>query len=60
MYERFQELLDRDEKTAYQVAKETGVSTSTLTSWKQGKYTPKVNKLKAIADYFGVKVEFFL
>ena len=45
--------------TAYRVAKETGVTTATLTSWKQGKYTPKREKLQKIADYFGVSVEYF-
>ncbi|MDK8189002.1 helix-turn-helix transcriptional regulator [Paenibacillus sp. UMB7766-LJ446] len=60
MYEKFQVLLDREQKTAYRVAKDTGVTTATLTSWKKGKYTPKVNKLKVLADYFGVSVDYFL
>ena len=60
MYEKFAELLEQNNVTAYQVAKATGVATATLTEWKKGTYTPKVDKLKAIADYFGVGIEYFL
>lgn len=60
MYEKFAELLEKTNKTAYQVSRETGISTSTLTNWKQGKYTPKVDKLKILANYFGVSIEYFL
>lgn len=59
MYEKFQELLDSKGVTAYKVAKATGVSTATLTSWKQGKYSPKREKLQKIADYFGVSIDYF-
>ena len=57
MYKKFAELLEKTGKTPYRVAKDTGISTATLTSWKQGEYTPKVNKLKILADYFGVPLE---
>ena len=60
MYERFEELLKDTGKTAYKVSKDTGISTATLTSWKQGKYTPKPDKLKLIADYFGVQIEYLI
>lgn len=60
MYGKFAELLEKNNKTAYQVSKDTGVSTATLTNWKQGKYRPKVEKLMILADYFGVSVEYFL
>ena len=59
MYKKFEELLKKNNVTAYRVAKETGVTTATLTSWKQGKYTPKMEKLQKIADYFGVTTEYF-
>lgn len=42
------------------VSAATGISTATLTSWKQGKYTPKPDKLQKIADYFGVSLEYLL
>lgn len=58
-YEIFEKLCEKKGITAYRVSKETGVTTATLTSWKQGKYTPKREKLQKIADYFGVTVEYF-
>lgn len=60
MYEYFQNLLDKYGVTAYKVAKETGVTTATLTNWKHGKYTPKPDKLQKIADYFGVPLSYLL
>lgn len=60
VYEKFAALLDKTNKTAYQVSKDTGVSTSTLSNWKNGNYVPKVDKLKILADYFGVSIEYFL
>ena len=60
MYEIFEQLLSKYGVTAYRVAKETGITTATLTNWKQGKYTPKQDKLQKIADYFGVTVEYLM
>jgi transcriptional regulator with XRE-family HTH domain len=60
MYNIFEELLKEHDVTPYRVAKETGVTTATFTSWKQGKYTPKQDKLQKIADYFDVSVEYLL
>ncbi|OPG98650.1 transcriptional regulator [Chryseobacterium mucoviscidosis] len=60
MYKKFLILLESSGKTPYQVAKDTGVSTATLTNWKQGNYQPKIPKLKTLADYFGVTVDYFL
>lgn len=60
MYEKFLVLLEQSGKTSYQVSKDTGVSTATLTNWKQGRYKPKTDKLKILADYFGVTVDYFL
>ena len=59
MYEVFEKLLAERGVTAYQVAQATGVSTSTLTAWKNGDYTPKAKKIMAIADYFGVPLDLF-
>ena len=60
MYEKLQALLDKTNKTAYQIAQETGLSTATLSNWKNGNYVPKVDKIKILADYFGVSIEYFL
>jgi transcriptional regulator with XRE-family HTH domain len=59
MYEKFEKLLEERGVTAYRVAKDTGINTATFTSWKQGKYTPKQDKLQTIADYFGKPLEYF-
>lgn len=60
MYEKFLILLEESNKTAYQVSKNTGISQSVLSDWKRGRSKPKVDKLKILADYFGVSIEYFL
>lgn len=60
MYEKFQKLLMNSGKTAYRVAKETGLSPTVFSDWKRGKSNPKIDKLKILADYFGVPIEYFL
>lgn len=60
MYEIFEELLEEQGLTAYKVAKMTGVSTATLTSWKQGKYVPKPDKMQKIADCLGVRLDYLM
>lgn len=58
MYEKFEELLIKYETTAYRVSKDTGITSSTFTDWKNGRSKPKAEKLKKIADYFGVSLEY--
>lgn len=60
MYEKFAELLGKSNKTAYQIAKDTGIAQSVLSDWKTGRSKPKADKLKILADYFGVSIEYFL
>lgn len=60
MYEKFAELLDKTNKTAYKVSKDTGIAQSILSAWKMGISKPKADKLKILADYFGVPIEYFL
>lgn len=60
MYKKFEKLLNERNITAYQVATETGIAQATLTEWKNGTYTPKVDKLMKIADFFEVPLEYFL
>lgn len=57
MYEKYAKLRDERHMTDYRVAKETGISTATLTQWKHGRSTPKVDKMLKIANLFGVKLE---
>ncbi|MDF2485687.1 MAG: helix-turn-helix protein [Herbinix sp.] len=58
MYDIFDQLLQRYNVTAYKVGKETGIASSTFTDWKNGKSSPKNEKLKLIADFFGVSVDY--
>lgn len=57
-YEVFDRLCKIRGVTAYQVAKETGVSTATLSSWKTGRYVPKGEKLQKLAEYFNVTAHY--
>ncbi len=57
MYEIFEALLAERGVTAYQVAKATGISTGSLSDWKNGRSSPKVEKLQKIAAYFGVSMD---
>lgn len=59
MYEKYVALRDEKGVTDYRVAMETGVTKSTFSDWKSGRSVPKLDKLLAIAKYFGVPVEYF-
>lgn len=60
MYEIFAKLLKEKDVTPYQVSKATGVAQSSLSDWKNGRSKPKYEKMLAIADYFGVSVDYLL
>lgn len=59
-YQRYRLLADERNLSDYRVAKEVGIAQETLSSWKNGKYIPKREKLELIADYFDVDVDFFI
>ena len=48
MYKKYAELRDKTGVTDYEVGKQTGIATSTLSNWKAGRYNPKTEKLKKI------------
>ena len=60
MYKRYVALRDKKGVTDYHVSKDTGIPKSTFSEWKSGRSKPKVEKLKILADYFGVDVGYFL
>lgn len=60
MYSIFEQLLKERGVTVYRVSKETGISQTTFIEWRQGKYTPKADKMQKIADYFDVSVDYLL
>ena len=59
-YQIFEELLKINKTTVYRVSKDTGIAPSTLSDWKNGRSTPKTEKIKLIADYFGVSLEYMI
>lgn len=58
MYEIYERLRDERGLSDYAIAKELGIGRSTFSEWKKGDYTPKYDKLKKIADYFGVSTDY--
>lgn len=60
MYSIFVELLQRYGVSTYQVSKATGIAQSVFLSWKNRISKPKADKLKKIADYFGVTTDYLL
>ena len=57
-YETFKKLCDDSGVTPTYVARETKVDPSAITNWKQGVYTPKDDKRRKLADFFGVSLEY--
>lgn len=52
--------MDERGLTSYRVSLDTGIPQTTLSDWKNGRSKPKVDKLKILADYFGVSLETFV
>ena len=59
MYEIYEKLLKGKGVRTADVCRATGIRSSTMTDWKKGRSTPKADKLKLIADYFGVDISTF-
>jgi len=59
-YRKFEDLLKSNGATVYRVSKETGIPASTFTDWKNGRSEPKAEKLKKLAAFFDVSLEYFL
>lgn len=61
MWEIFEQLLIENGVTMYAVSRATGIAPSTFTDWHKGKTKmPKYDKLRKIAEYFDVPVEYLL
>ena len=56
MYKTYARRRDERGLTDYRVCQETGIAAATLSSWKSGRYTPKIDKLMLIAKLFNVTV----
>ena len=59
-YERYEALRNQAKMTDSDMARTAGVSRSTFTAWKAGKYTPKIDKTMAISAVLGVDVRLIL
>ena len=59
MYDKFERLLKERGVTPYRVHKDTGISTATLSDWKNGKSQPKKDKIEKICNYFDVPLSYF-
>lgn len=57
-YEVFEKLITSIGVTPYRVAKETGISSSSLSDWKNNKSVPKIDKMIKIADFLDVSVDY--
>lgn len=58
-YDQLQKLLDALNITPYRIGKETSVKAQTLSSWKNGEYFPKRDKIEVLAKYFNVPAAYF-
>lgn len=58
MYEIFEKLCMEKGVTIREVSRNTGVASATFSDWKMGRSHPRNDKMKRIADYFGVSVEY--
>lgn len=60
MYEIFERLLMERHLKAADVCRGTGLPSSLFSEWKRGKSTPKTDKMKKIADFFDVSIEYLM
>lgn len=58
MYEIYKRLLDEKGLKNSDISRATGISNMTLSDWKRGVSKPKSDKMKKIADFLGVSVEY--
>lgn len=58
IYERIRELCEMKAISIYRLEKDLQFPASTIVKWKDS--SPTVAKLKVVADYFDVSIEYFL
>lgn len=58
-YKKFESLLHERNTTSYRISKDTGISGATFSDWKSGRSTPKLDKMRTIAEYFNVPLTVF-
>lgn len=60
MYKEFENLLKKNQISAYKVSKETGIPQSTFTDWKNSRSKPKIEKLIRLAEFFKIDIDVFI
>ena len=60
MHEIYKILLDETGLKSADVARATGISNMTLSDWKRGKSVPKSDKMRKIAEYLNVSVDYLM
>ena len=58
LFEKIKQLCKEKKVSVYKLEKDLGFSGSSICKWKTS--APSVDKIKAVADYFGVSIEYFL
>ena len=58
--ERFSQLVEESGKSLLKLSKELHMSNQALSTWKTGLRSPKMPTIMAVAEYFGVNVEWLL
>ena len=59
-FDRISALLKEHGMTQADLSRATGISTGLISQWKKRMQQPSSEKLKAMADYFGVSVDWLL
>lgn len=60
MYKIYARLRDKKHVTDYEVAKQAGLSRSTLSEWKKGSLQPSIETLKKLSEYFNVSIDYLV
>lgn len=58
IYDRYCFIRNKNNLKDSDVAKGSGVTKSTFSDWKAGRYVPKQEKLQKIADFLGVSLDY--
>lgn len=59
-YNRYEQIRKERGLSNYQVAKKMEIGTAMFTHWKQGKYSPKIEKMQQISNILGVSVDYLM
>lgn len=60
MYEIFEKLLATHGITAYRFCKDTGINSSTISTWKKKNSLARPELAKAVCEYFGITADYLM